>query len=121
MLCVLCCADAEEGGETAFPHSRWLDKEKQTAGVEFSECAKAGVAALPRKGNAVLFWDTKVGSMRQDKWSMHAGERRRRPARGLGTELRDLWVHMGAVRLPSSLSVYSSLAISLLLLLPGLP
>lgn len=25
------------------------------------------------KGNAVLFWDTKVGSMRQDKWSMHTG------------------------------------------------
>ena len=66
-------ADAEVGGETAFPHSRWLDKEKQTAGKTFSECAKDGVAVQPRKGNAVLFWDAKVGSMRQDKWSMHAG------------------------------------------------
>ena len=99
---------AEEGGETAFPHSRWLDKEKQTAGVRLSDCAKDGVAALPRKGNAsesavasvslhgstwagravrgepggasawcaVMFWDTKPGSVRQDKWSMHAGEAR---------------------------------------------
>jgi prolyl 4-hydroxylase len=66
-------ADAEEGGETAFPHSRWLDKEKQAAGKTFSDCAKDGVAVHPRKGNAVLFWDAKVGSMRQDKWSMHAG------------------------------------------------
>lgn len=131
-----CCADAEEGGETAFPHSRWLDKEKQTAGKAFSNCAKDGVAALARKGNAsasaaahgachaicsdrtgekagsagiavrcldsqlpsplclrsaaVMFWDAKPGSMRQDKWSMHTGVvvvvvvcvvvRRRRPA-----------------------------------------
>lgn len=28
---------------------------------------------LRSKGNAVLFWDTKIGSMRQDKWSMHTG------------------------------------------------
>ncbi|PSC73401.1 putative trehalase [Micractinium conductrix] len=66
-------SDAEEGGETAFPHSRWLDKQKQAEAVEFSECAKDGVAAQARKGNALLFWDTKVGSMRQDKWSMHTG------------------------------------------------
>lgn len=24
-------------------------------------------------GNAVLFWDTKLGSMRQDKFSLHTG------------------------------------------------
>lgn len=59
-----CCrlhADVEEGGETAFPHSRWLDRERQTAGAKYSDCAKDGVAALPRKGNAIMFWDTKVG------------------------------------------------------------
>lgn len=66
-------SDVEEGGETAFPHSRWLDRERQTAGAKYSDCAKDGVAALPRKGNAIMFWDTKVGSVRQDKYSMHAG------------------------------------------------
>ena len=66
-------ADTEEGGETAFPHSRFLDKEAQTAGEAWSPCATDVVAAKPRKGAAVFFWDTKVGSMRQDKWSMHTG------------------------------------------------
>lgn len=66
-------ADAEEGGETAFPHSRFLDKEKQTAGQTYSACAEGNVAAHARKGNAIMFWDAKVGSMRQDKWSMHTG------------------------------------------------
>ncbi|KAI3432297.1 hypothetical protein D9Q98_003857 [Chlorella vulgaris] len=70
---MLYLSDAEFGGETSFPHSRWLDKEKQTAGLTFSDCAKDGVAALPRKGNAVLFWNTKPGSGKQDKYSMHAG------------------------------------------------
>ena len=66
-------ADVEEGGETAFPHSQWLDKEVQTAGKSYTKCTEGGVAAHPRKGNAVMFWDTKVGSIYQDKWSMHAG------------------------------------------------
>lgn len=66
-------ADTQEGGETAFPSGRWLDAERQTAGLTFSECAQSGVAAQPRKGNAVLFWDTKPGSVKQDKWSLHTG------------------------------------------------
>ena len=41
-------ADAEEGGETAFPAGKWLNKELQAAGKPFSDCAKSGVAALPR-------------------------------------------------------------------------
>ncbi|PRW61425.1 Prolyl 4-hydroxylase subunit alpha-1 [Chlorella sorokiniana] len=70
---LLYLSDVEEGGETAFVRSKWIDKEKQTAGQTFSECASGGVAALARKGNAVLFWDTKLGSKRLDKFSMHAG------------------------------------------------
>lgn len=129
-------ADVASGGETAFPRSKWLDEERQTAGQPFSKCARGGVAALARKGglsgavlrcvallalcwavaapaaarqlgacmpssgrastggwvwdqrlpptphpappsraagNAVLFWDTKLGSMRQDKFSLHTG------------------------------------------------
>lgn len=41
-------ADAEEGGETAFPAGKWLNKELQAAGKPFSDCARSGVAALPR-------------------------------------------------------------------------
>lgn len=66
-------ADTQEGGETAFPSGKWIDEEKQTAGQTFSKCARGGVAAQPRKGNAVLFWDTKPGSVKQDKWSLHTG------------------------------------------------
>lgn len=70
---LLYLSDVASGGETAFPRSKWLDEERQTAGQPFSKCARGGVAALARKGNAVLFWDTKLGSMRQDKFSLHTG------------------------------------------------
>lgn len=43
-------ADVASGGETAFPRSKWLDEERQTAGQPFSKCARGGVAALARKG-----------------------------------------------------------------------
>lgn len=49
-----CAADAELGGETAFPAAKWLDKGRQAAGQPFSACGQQGVAALARKGNAVL-------------------------------------------------------------------
>ena len=50
----------EEGGETAFPHGRWLDEEAQAA-PPYSECASKGVAVKPRKGDAILFFSLKPG------------------------------------------------------------
>ena len=66
-------ADAEEGGETAFPHGEWLDEGVQTAGRTFSECAARGPAAHPRKGDAVLFWDMVPSGDKLDRYSMHSG------------------------------------------------
>lgn len=67
-------SDVEEGGETAFPHSRWLEG-RDTAADEgkFSDCAKGGVAALARKGNAILFWGMRPDSVHMDYASMHTG------------------------------------------------
>jgi prolyl 4-hydroxylase len=57
-LCAL-AADVEEGGETAFPHGRWLDQAVQAA-PPYTECASKGVAVKPRKGDAILFFSLKV-------------------------------------------------------------
>lgn len=54
------CADVEEGGETAFPHGRWLNRQAQ-ASPPYTECASKGVAIKPRKGDAILFHSLKPG------------------------------------------------------------
>lgn len=66
-------SDAEFGGETAFPRSEWLDEAVQTAGKEYSDCAKGGVAAHARKGDAILFWDMQPSGDKLDRYSMHTG------------------------------------------------
>ena len=66
-------ADTEHGGETAFPHSFWIDEELQTYNTSFSECASSGVAVKPKKGDALLVWNLKVDVKKLDPWSMHAG------------------------------------------------
>eukprot|EP00887_Chlorella_sp_A99_P003680 scaffold7.g3680.t1 len=82
-------SDAEFGGETAFPRSEWLDEAVQTAGKEYSDCAKVneaalmarparadsqgGVAAHARKGDAILFWDMQPSGDKLDRYSMHTG------------------------------------------------
>lgn len=66
-------ADTEQGGETAFPHSLWIDKEIQTAGQTYSECTNGGVAVKPKKGDALLFFGLKVDVGRLEPFSLHAG------------------------------------------------
>ena len=65
--------DTEEGGETAFPHSLWIDKDIQAAGETFSNCSNGGVAVKPRKGDALLFFGLKVDVSRYEPFSLHAG------------------------------------------------
>jgi len=48
----------EEGGETAFSKSAWLNETAQRT-AQPSECAAAKVFVKPRKGDALLFWDLK--------------------------------------------------------------
>jgi len=66
-------SDVEEGGETAFPHSTWIDKDIQTAGKNFSDCTEGGVAVKPKRGDALLFWGLKPNLRHLDYPSMHTG------------------------------------------------
>ena len=46
------CSEPDEGGETAFPNSDWVDpKLKDKYDANFSECAKVGV-------HSVQSWDS---------------------------------------------------------------
>jgi prolyl 4-hydroxylase len=49
-------SDVEEGGETAFHSSRYVDSSIPEKGGPWSECAKGHVAAKPKAGDAVLFY-----------------------------------------------------------------
>ncbi|EFN58979.1 hypothetical protein CHLNCDRAFT_137600 [Chlorella variabilis] len=65
-------SDVEEGGETAFPHGRWLDEGVQAA-PPYTECASKGVVVKPRKGDAILFFSLKLNGQKKDVYSLHAG------------------------------------------------
>jgi hypothetical protein len=60
-------ADVQEGGETAFPHGKWLDKGLQ-AQPPYTECASTGVAVKPRKGDATLFYSLRLDGGWQGGW-----------------------------------------------------
>lgn len=63
--CACVAADVEEGGETAFPNSFWLDEEYgKQASQGHSECTEGGVATRPKKGDALLFFGLKVDGER---------------------------------------------------------
>ncbi|CAL5219229.1 g1022 [Coccomyxa viridis] len=62
-------SDVQEGGETVFPDS----VTKPNAGkAGFSTCAQAGVAAKPKKGDALFFY-SQTPSNQLDEKSLHAG------------------------------------------------
>ena len=64
--------DTEEGGETAFPDSEWIEPESEYARQKFSKCAENGVAVKPKRGDGLLFFSiTPEGEI--DQKSMHAG------------------------------------------------
>jgi len=64
--------DTEEGGETAFPDSDWIEPESEYARQKFSKCAENGVAFKPKRGDGLLFFSiTPEGDI--DQRSMHSG------------------------------------------------
>ncbi|KAG2500261.1 hypothetical protein HYH03_001839 [Edaphochlamys debaryana] len=65
----------EEGGETAFTDSRWAhpDIAEQAGAANFSACARGHVAFKPRRGDALLFWDTAPDFLTDDVHAMHTG------------------------------------------------
>ncbi|EIE25378.1 hypothetical protein COCSUDRAFT_35772 [Coccomyxa subellipsoidea C-169] len=62
-------SDVEDGGETVFPES----SDKPNVGnTKFSQCAQAGAAAKPKKGDALFFYSLTPDG-RMDEKSLHAG------------------------------------------------
>ena len=47
--------DTEEGGETAFPDSDWIEPESEYGAAKFSKCAE-NVAFKPKRGDGLLFF-----------------------------------------------------------------
>ncbi|KAL5712739.1 procollagen-proline 4-dioxygenase [Ranunculus cassubicifolius] len=65
--------DVGKGGETVFPQAEEPPRRKTpTTDDDLSECAKAGVAVKPRRGDALLFFSLIPGAT-PDPLSLHAG------------------------------------------------
>jgi len=69
---LLYLTDVEEGGETAFPDSEWIDPTSGDAKGPWSDCAVDRVAVKPKKGDGLLFWSI-TPENKIDQRSMHAG------------------------------------------------
>jgi prolyl 4-hydroxylase len=70
---LLYLSDVEEGGETAFPDSEWIDQDMAVSKTgPWSECAEGKVAVKPKKGDGLLFWSVSSEN-KIDPKSMHAG------------------------------------------------
>ncbi|GLI59753.1 hypothetical protein VaNZ11_001703 [Volvox africanus] len=66
--------EPEEGGETAFPDSAWVNPElARTLGANFSACAKNHVAFAPKRGDALLFWSIGPDGSTEDVHASHTG------------------------------------------------
>ncbi|KAG2496397.1 hypothetical protein HYH03_005624 [Edaphochlamys debaryana] len=65
----------EEGGETAFVNSEWAhpDIAINAGASNFSKCAQGHVAYRPKRGDALLFFDTNVDYIGTDRHSEHTG------------------------------------------------
>mmetsp|Transcript_61464 Transcript_61464/g.194551 ORF Transcript_61464/g.194551 Transcript_61464/m.194551 type:complete len:376 (-) Transcript_61464:56-1183(-) len=79
----------DDGGETVFPHSKWIDEDTQKQG-EYSKCGQRGVAAHAKKGDALLFWSMQPDGS-EDRHSMHAGCP---PTKGIKWTATK-WIHAG--------------------------
>lgn len=66
---LLYLTDVEEGGETVFPN---IPVPPGQTSENFSECAMQGLAAKPRRGDAVVFWSLTTAGM-LNKGALHGG------------------------------------------------
>jgi len=65
--------DPDEGGETAFPNSQWIDPSLPDRYGPFSDCAKGHVAFKPKRGDALLFWSINPDGTTEDYHASHTG------------------------------------------------
>lgn len=65
--------EPDSGGETAFTNSEWSNPELAKQAGDLSNCAKGHVAYKPKRGDALLFFDTKPNYKDTDEHSMHTG------------------------------------------------
>lgn len=63
--------EPEEGGETAFPDSKWIDSAR-AKGEKWSKCADRHVAMKPKRGHGLLFWSVNPNG-KIDHRAMHTG------------------------------------------------
>ena len=72
MTVLLYLSDVEEGGETAFPDSEWIDPSMGETRGPWSDCAEDHVAVKPKKGDGLLFYSV-TPDYKIDPKSMHTG------------------------------------------------
>mmetsp|Transcript_21895 Transcript_21895/g.41762 ORF Transcript_21895/g.41762 Transcript_21895/m.41762 type:complete len:348 (+) Transcript_21895:64-1107(+) len=89
---LLYLSTVEEGGETVFPYSEWIDPTLATS-QHYSECGSMGVAAKPKKGDMLLFWSVTLDG-KIDPASMHAGCPVLKGTKWTGTK----WLHQRPFR-----------------------
>lgn len=65
--------EPEEGGETAFTNSKWSNPLLAERQGRVSDCAMGVVAYKPKRGDALLFYDTMPDYKQTDQHSMHTG------------------------------------------------
>eukprot|EP00775_Hariotina_reticulata_P008869 gene8869-9048_t len=69
---VMYLGDVEEGGETTLPLGIPIDPTRQVMRNPSKCAAKGNMAVVPKKGDALLFWDMKVDGVTLDRQSLHA-------------------------------------------------
>ncbi|KAL4422226.1 hypothetical protein ABPG77_009701 [Micractinium sp. CCAP 211/92] len=64
-------SDVEEGGETTFPNSEWVDPAYGNKLGPFSDCAKGHVAMRPKRGDAIVFHSVNPDGRSHDPHALH--------------------------------------------------
>ncbi|KAL6752510.1 hypothetical protein V8C86DRAFT_2753249 [Haematococcus lacustris] len=90
VLMYLTDVDPGSGGETSLPLAQAIDSRLQSTSGMSSCASRMGIAVLPRKGDALLFWDAQPDGQTVDRHSLHASCPTSRGEKWTATR----WIHM---------------------------